>query len=149
MPDLDDLTLRRSSRSRKPSHNAEESNSTTVRRMFSLFTCFTAMALEVCAGVSGDSLSISEGSSLQRLVLHTERVNSHFDGTVNRIHHAVLMTEADSNDVYTMREVMKQDDFPCFIEAMVKEVSDHESRDHWSLVPRSEMPPGTKTILAI
>lgn len=54
-------------------------------------------------------------------------MNRHFDGTVNALHHAVLMTEVDTNDVYTMRE-MKQPDFPAFIDAMINEVGDHKPR---------------------
>ena len=38
-----------------------------------------------------------------------------------------MMTEVDTNDVYTMKEVMKQPDIADFIQAMVKEVADHES----------------------
>jgi hypothetical protein len=32
---------------------------------------------------------------------------------------------------------------------MQKEVIDHEKNEHWELVSRSEIPPATKTILAI
>ena len=44
---------------------------------------------------------------------------------------------------------MKEDDYREFIKSMVKEVNDHESRNHWTLVKRNEMPPGTKTIVNI
>ena len=150
MPDLDNLTLRRSSRRRNPSQEARESTSGTVRRMFGLFACFTAISMTVLGACAHGRNIVPEAvSSVQRFALHTERINAHFDGTVNAIHHAILMTEVDSNDVYTMREVMKQPDFPEFIQAMVKEVQDHEEREHWTIVPRSEIPAGTKTILSI
>ena len=45
--------------------------------------------------------------------------------------------------------MLKQKDVANFVEAMLKEVSDHETRKHWVFVPWSEMPEGTKTILAI
>ena len=32
---------------------------------------------------------------------------------------------------------------------MIKEADDHESRDHWDVVPRWEKPPDVKAILAI
>ena len=45
--------------------------------------------------------------------------------------------------------MMHQEDMPKFVEAMQKEVVDHNEREHWDLIPRSEMPAGMKTILAV
>ena len=45
--------------------------------------------------------------------------------------------------------MLKQDDLASFVEAMIKEVDDHEKRDHWALVDRSDMSPIAKTILSI
>jgi hypothetical protein len=44
---------------------------------------------------------------------------------------------------------MRQDDRADFIKAMIKEVEDHEGRDHWELVLCSTIPKGIKTIHAI
>ena len=44
---------------------------------------------------------------------------------------------------------MKQPDWHSFVQAMEKEISDHEERGHWSLVPRYSIPQGVKTIQAI
>ena len=45
--------------------------------------------------------------------------------------------------------MLKQPDAADFIHAMIKEADDHESRDHWGVVPRWEKPPDVKAILAI
>ena len=45
--------------------------------------------------------------------------------------------------------MLKYSDAADCIKAMMKEASDHESRNHWSVIPRSEKPPDVKTILAI
>ena len=45
--------------------------------------------------------------------------------------------------------MLKQPDAADFIHAMIKEAGDHESRDHWDVVPRWENPPDVKAILAI
>jgi len=45
--------------------------------------------------------------------------------------------------------MLKQSDAAEFIKAMMKEASDHESRGHWTVIPRLEKPPSVKTILAI
>ena len=45
--------------------------------------------------------------------------------------------------------MLKQEDKNDFIQAMLKEIKDHEDRGHWHLYERSKIPPGHKTILAI
>ena len=75
------------------------------------------------------------------------QINTQFDNTLNSIHHAVLATAVGDNDTYTLKDMMKQEDKGDFITAMIKEVEDHVSRNHWTLYERSVMPPGTKTIM--
>ena len=45
--------------------------------------------------------------------------------------------------------MLKQDDYQQFFQAMVAEIDVHESRRHWTVMHRSDLPPGTKTIRAI
>ena len=45
--------------------------------------------------------------------------------------------------------MLKQPDAADFIHATIKEADDHESRDHWDVVPRWEKPPDVKAVLAI
>jgi hypothetical protein len=148
MPDLNDLTCRRSRRIRKTTEKVASSSSATVRRMFGLFVACTAMASGLLETCQSSNLP-SSASIVQKVALHTERLNTHFDGTINTLHHAVLTTAFGDNDMYTMKDMFKQNDSAKFIQAMVKEVDDHVSRDHWTLYPRSAMPAGTKTILSI
>ncbi len=42
--------------------------------------------------------------------------------------------------------MLKQDDASDFVKATNKEIQDHESREHWEVIKRSEIPPGMKTI---
>jgi hypothetical protein len=44
---------------------------------------------------------------------------------------------------------MNQEDAHLFVDAMQKEVADHESQDHWTIVPRSTVPKTAKPIQAI
>jgi hypothetical protein len=44
---------------------------------------------------------------------------------------------------------MKQNDYADFLEAMSVEIDAHEKRGHWTMVKRSSIPPGVKTIRAI
>ena len=148
LPDINDLTCRRSSRQRKPTSKVLNSTSRTARRMFGLFVACATMASGL-AGYSGSAVSLpSTATVLDKVVLHTEKVNTHFDGTLNRIHHAVVASAKGDNDTYTLKDMFKQEDKGSFIEAMLKEVKDHEDRNHWTVLPRSSMPANTKTIMA-
>ena len=75
--------------------------------------------------------------------------NQIFDCTLNVLHPMALMTEKEDNESYTFKQMFQQEDKSDFIKAMMKEASDHESKDHREVVPRSEKPHNVKTISAI
>ena len=76
--------------------------------------------------------------------------NQLFDDTLNSLHPTALATEKEDNESYTFKQMLKQPDAADFFKAtMKKETADHENRDHWTVIPRSQKPPGVKTILAI
>ena len=87
--------------------------------------------------------------NIAKAVFHSERVNVHFDNTLNKVHHAVLMSGGDSNDIYTFKQMLQEPDRAELIQAMIQEVKDHEQRVDWSIVPRSTMSPDTEIILTI
>ena len=147
MPDLNELTCRRSKRTPKPSATARASSNNTVKRIFGLFVACTAVfTSSLITTVTAITTPVD---SIHRAVLHSQRINTHFDGTLNVVHHAVLNVIAGDNDTYTLRDMLKQEDKSSFVTAMIKEVLDHESRNHWTVMPRSVIPSGTKTILAV
>jgi len=134
LPDLDSMTLRRSPRIHA---KQQKKSALTIFAVFhSVSNAFTTVKKERPSYV------------FQKVILHSHNVNKHFDGTLNYIHHAVLMA-AEDNDTYTLKDMFKQEDKAEFIAAMMKEVEDHEKRNHWTVMPRDEMPKGAKTILAI
>ena len=72
------------------------------------------------------------------------------DGTFNAIGDFALLSEQVTNETYTYREAMQQSDAADFIRAMQKEVDDHVSRNHWSLIRRDSVPDtSSKPILSI
>ena len=92
-----------------------------------------------------DSIGSPAGQSFfTRSKAHMNYFNMYFDGTFNIFSTFAYAALNDSNDVYTYREMLKQPDVSKFVEAMVKEVIDHEERRHWICVPRSEIPKGKK-----
>ncbi len=54
-----------------------------------------------------------------------------------------------SNETFPYKQALQEPDFHDFIIAMVHEVHDHETRDHWTCMQRSDMPENTKTIMSI
>ena len=76
-------------------------------------------------------------------------VNELYDGTLNTVHHMLYSSDISSNECFTFHQAMKQDDKLQFVEAMEKEIGDHESRNHWSIVHRDTLPSNAKPIKAI
>jgi len=92
----------------------------------------------------------SQNPSFTALLLRRiDKANEHCDGTLNEFHVVSLLTDMSSNEVFIYHQAQKQDDWIQFIEAVEKEVEDHEGRGHWILVPRSTIPSGNKPIKAI
>jgi hypothetical protein len=78
-----------------------------------------------------------------------EELHEHYDGTMNQIHFLSFSTDVSSNKVFTYKEAMTQEDAHLFVEAMQKEVADHELQNYWTIVHRSTVPRTTKPIQAI
>jgi hypothetical protein len=76
-------------------------------------------------------------------------VESNFDGSINYLAYHVFAAGKENNETYTFREMLKQDDRDDFIEAMQVEVDAHQTREHWEIIPRSQMLKEMKTIMAI
>ena len=86
---------------------------------------------------------------ISRVMCYTQNTSALFDSTLNDISHFCFNTDASSNDTFTLTEMLKQKDISEFVKAMMKEVADHEDREHWEMFLRSKMPEGCKTILAV
>ena len=81
--------------------------------------------------------------------LKCEDVSILFDGTLNKVYEFVFAANQQQNETYTFKDAMLQDDASDFIKAMIKEIGDHESNNHWTMMSRSSMPSNAKTILSI
>ncbi len=84
-----------------------------------------------------------------KVINRFHQANELFDGTLNQLHVSAYATALADNECYTYRDAMKQPDRADFVRAMVKEVDDHETREHRKMMLRSDMPEGAKTIMAI
>ena len=60
-----------------------------------------------------------------------ERINSLGNNTLNYLHPLALLSTRGDPDTLTLSEARKAEDWPKFVEAMLKEVEDHEDGQHW------------------
>ena len=126
-------------------------------KIHSSLSCNTIMKCFCVFGVAMTSLWTPGECSLycqtQKLVFASvdtfHLAKQIFDSTLNALHPMALLEEKENNESYTFGQMLKQPDSADFIHAMIKEADDHESRDHWDVVPRWEKPPDVKAILAI
>ena len=62
------------------------------------------------------------------MAAYTDAVNSYYDRTISMMYAFVTSKNAD-NDTYTLNNMLLEDDKVMFIEAMLRELDDHNSRD--------------------
>jgi hypothetical protein len=94
------------------------------------------------------TIAKSKPSLLTTAVNSFHRVNTLYDGMVNCFSTLAQSSEA-SNETFTYKQALQEPDYHDFIKAMVHEVEDHKSRDHWTCMRRSDMPENTKTVMSI
>ena len=59
------------------------------------------------------------------------------------------MAKSGDPDTMYLKQALKAPDCDEFIKAMEDEVSQHEERGHWEMIPRSEVPDGTMVLPAV
>jgi len=166
--DLDSSGLRRSSRTevlkrrdKVYSHTTQVNQSSSLRsatkRCFKsalvLFSsiCSAGYGLPSIAQSLQEKVTVTSStpqSALSKAVDSYHRVNSLYDGTINCFS-TMAQASAASNETFTYKQAMHEKDYREFVKAMVKEVDDHENRDHWTVMNRRDMPSDAKTIMAI
>ena len=61
-------------------------------------------------------------------------INELYGGTINVVHHFIYSNNIISNECFTFKQAMKQEDKLPFFYATEKEVFDQEERCHWTVV---------------
>jgi len=70
------------------------------------------------------------------------------DLEIDKGHPLAYAASADPDTMY-LDQAMREPDREKFIEAMQKEIKDHEERGHWEVVPRDSLPKGTPILPAV
>ena len=91
----------------------------------------------------------SVSTAIEQINTSLNEINLNFDGTLNSFITHVFAAGKESNEVYTFREMLKQEDRLNFVNAMEKEIDDHVRLDHWEINPRSMMPKDIKSIMSV
>ena len=68
---------------------------------------------------------------------------------MNEVHHLMYSADITTNECFTSRNAMKQEDKMSFVDAMEKEILDHENGEQWSIVHRNTLPKKAWPIKAI
>jgi len=92
--------------------------------------------------------TVTSTSTFSNAINNYHRMNTLNDGTIN-FFSTLAQSSIAANETFSYNQALKQDDFHEFIKAMMVEVSDHESREHWTLTKRCDMPEDMKTIMSI
>ena len=61
----------------------------------------------------------------QQVMNRLHEVNELYKGILNEVYHILYATNISSNESFTFRNTMKQDDKLAFVDAMEKEIRDH------------------------
>ena len=76
-------------------------------------------------------------------------VNELYDGTLNEVHHLVYSANITTNECFTFRNDMKQEEKMPFLDAIEKEILDHKNGKHRSIFHRNTLPNKARPIKAI
>ena len=76
-------------------------------------------------------------------------LNKLYNSTMNIVHNFCFHTGISLNGCFKFHQAMKQEDRMLFVEAMGKEINDHEEGKHWTIVQRLLVLATVKTIKAI
>ena len=97
---------------------------TLQRSVLTTLFCFGAML------ISPKSTMKSALTTTQSAAHQFQAVNKNFDTTCNDMLHRVFSVAKEANESYTFKEMLQQDDWNQFVEAMTKEIGDHTKRKH-------------------
>ncbi len=95
-----------------------------------------------------DTKTLTTKSAFSNAMDSYHQVNTLYNGMINCFSTMAQLSIA-SNKTFTYKEAMRESDYHEFVKAMVKEVEDHESRNHWAIMQHWDMPNDTKTIMSI
>ena len=126
MPEI--VNLHESGLRRSPRIAAKQ---TILATVFYLGTLLVGTTPSIKLGAS------SAYTTAESAINYFEQVNENFDQTCNDILYHVHSVAKVSNESYTFKEMLQQDDRQQLVESMQKEINDHSKHEHWEVILRS------------
>ena len=145
---------RRSSYSMPDMINLQESGlrrSTRHRTATKFFGCLTYLCFNLCAGdYLENKIGGSTGASFaQQILARDELIERNLDGSRNFMNPiSQCFASLADNEIYDFKGAMEQPDSADFVQAMLKEIADHEDKKHWVYRKRAKLR-HVRTIMAI
>jgi hypothetical protein len=93
--------------------------------------------------------SVAPKSHEGQIEQYSDLIERNVDETANSAMSQLLSLVGRNQDTMTFKQSMKEKDADKFREACEKELHDHTSREHWSLVPRASVPRGHRPIQSV
>ncbi len=128
--------------------NIKKLKPSSIHACLVLFSLFCAIGSGLKCRINSGQVVAASLSILSNAVDSYHQVNSLYDGTINCVS-TLMQASVVSNETFNYMEAMQQSDYHDFIKAMVHEVDNHETRQHWTLTKRCDLPTGTMRIMSI
>ena len=85
----------------------------------------------------------------EQVMNRLHKVNELYDGKLNKMHHLIYTTDISTDEFFTFRNAMKQEDKLSFIYAMEKEITEHKGEGRWSIFHHDTLPNKARPIKSI
>ena len=144
-PRLRDQQEMEESRNRDARQAKTNGITTATKLAFGLFSIF---ALATNTRIPNHLIN-PDATYTKQVLNRFHEVNELYDGTMNEVHHPMYSADITTNECFAFRNSMKQEDKMSFVDAMEKEILDHENGKHWSIVQRNTLPNKARPIKAI
>ena len=138
----DRIRQKKEKKESRNSHKAHVTYCTRIKRAIGLFTLLCTINEYYMPQHRLPKNTIP----LQQFLNRMDEANEQFDGTLNQINYFPFVKEVGSNKTFTYHQDKNQADWSQFVLATEKEINDHESCNHWTLVPIFSLPDKAKII---
>ena len=140
--------VRRSNRERRPpdklSMLSSASSGSRTKRLIGFVSLLISGAHDPVS-----LASVPPHSREDQIEQYTDLIERNVDETANSAMSQLLSLVGRNQDTMTFKQAMKESDADKFQTACTKELEDHAQRNHWSLIPRSQVPRGHRPIQSV
>ena len=140
--DTDNISKRRSGRQRQQPKRFGFSTSRVRKSLMAFVACldfesYTHSYYNSIRTLVTNGTPHLDDSCFRKEIHAQSMINLNMDGTYNDFNPMSFAASKSDNDTYMFHEMLRQPDKEDFVNAMIKELADHTSHQHWVTVKRS------------